>query len=279
MSEEKQPPSYPVGYGKPPVGSRFPKGTSGNPGGRPRKTKPSTKPLDPASEPAIEMLAAEAYRKVTIREGEQQIELSVIQAIYRSLGVSAIKGNRHAAKTFAELVGTMEAGKREQQFEYFKAMYEYRESWLKVFEECDRAGKPRPDPTPHPDDIELNPVTGECVVRGPWSEEQRDFLLEVCERRDELVNENAELRAIGAKQKDFPPGIAAVIASNEGHIARFEAMLPPRMRHKKDWLAERLNERREERRAAAAARPDLHLVHSAEPGQGSAPVRSAGGKS
>ena len=34
-----QPRDYPVGYGKPPAESRFQKGQSGNPGGRPRGTK------------------------------------------------------------------------------------------------------------------------------------------------------------------------------------------------------------------------------------------------
>jgi len=37
MSEATE--DYTLGYGKPPVGSRFPKGQSGNPGGRPRRTK------------------------------------------------------------------------------------------------------------------------------------------------------------------------------------------------------------------------------------------------
>ena len=37
MDEEAQ--DYAVGYGKPPLETRFPKGQSGNPGGRPRGTK------------------------------------------------------------------------------------------------------------------------------------------------------------------------------------------------------------------------------------------------
>ena len=38
MDERGQ--DYAVGYGRPPVESRFRKGKSGNPGGRPRRTKP-----------------------------------------------------------------------------------------------------------------------------------------------------------------------------------------------------------------------------------------------
>jgi len=36
---DDQPRDYAVGYGKPPVGTRFQKGQSGNPEGRPRGTK------------------------------------------------------------------------------------------------------------------------------------------------------------------------------------------------------------------------------------------------
>lgn len=48
------------------------------------------------SQPANQMLLEEAYRTVAIREGDKVIELPVIKAVFRSLGVSAMKGNRLA---------------------------------------------------------------------------------------------------------------------------------------------------------------------------------------
>lgn len=264
MSKDEPPKSYEVGFKRPPAAHRFQKGRSGNPRGRPRKTATAAQPLDPGNEPAIEMLLSEAYRTVTIREGETQVELPVIQAVYRSLGLAAIKGNRHAAKSFAELVSAREAGKREQKFEFFKAMYEYRESWLEVFAQCDAEGRPRPDPVPHPDDIELNPHTCEAIVRGPWTEEQRDLMLEICQRRDDCISENemfAELMA----GKELSPQMARLIAQNEAHIAKLEAMLPERMRRNKDWLKERIRARREKRLAAgsySSNKPALRVVHS-----------------
>lgn len=264
MSKDEPPKTYEVGFKRPPAAHRFQKGRSGNPRGRPRKTGQATASFEPANEPTIEMLLSEAYRTVTIREGDTQIELPVIQAVYRSLGLAAIKGNRHAAKSFAELVSAREAGKREQKFEFFKAMYEYRESWLEVFAQCDAEGRPRPDPVPHPDDIELNPNTCEAVVRGPWTEEQRDLMLEICQRRDDCIADN-EMFSELMDGKEISPHVAKLLAQNEAHIAKLEAMLPERMRRNKNWLNERIRARREERLAAgsySSNKPPLRVVHS-----------------
>ncbi len=57
---------------------------------------------------AEEYLRLEAYRTVRIREGEEVIELTAIQAVFRAMGVSALKGNRFVQKTLAELVAKME---------------------------------------------------------------------------------------------------------------------------------------------------------------------------
>lgn len=55
--------SYDVGYGKPPVASRFKPGQSGNPRGRPKNARN-----------VRTLLAAALAQRITIREGERTAE-------------------------------------------------------------------------------------------------------------------------------------------------------------------------------------------------------------
>jgi len=90
---KKAPGDYAVGYGKPPLHTRFRKGVSGNPGGRPAKA-----PLE-----RIKTLALrEAYRAVPVKDGGDTVTLPAIRAVLRRQLALAAKGNgsnRGASKT------------------------------------------------------------------------------------------------------------------------------------------------------------------------------------
>lgn len=76
---------YEVGYGKPPVSTRFQRGESGNPKGRKKGSRNLKTDL-------IEELA----ECVTLTEGGRTIRLSRQRAMVKALIVKGIKGNERA---------------------------------------------------------------------------------------------------------------------------------------------------------------------------------------
>jgi hypothetical protein len=88
-----------VGYGKPPTRTRFRKGVSGNPGGRPRGMTAGR----------ANMLALkEVYRLVTVREGDKILTLPAFQAVLRSTVALAAKGNGPAQRFLIEVIQAIE---------------------------------------------------------------------------------------------------------------------------------------------------------------------------
>lgn len=181
---------YKVGYGKPPVEHRFKKGQSGNPKGRAKGSANKPK-IDTGHgmRAAEEYLRHEAYRPVTLREDGQLIELPAIQAVFRAMGVAAMKGNRFAQKTMAELITGLESREAESRFELFGNAVEYKTQWSAEIERCEKLGLPVPEPLPHPDDIILDTSNGGVRITGPQTKEQKQQLDEALARRAEAQEE------------------------------------------------------------------------------------------
>jgi hypothetical protein len=189
-NDDKLPVSYKVGYGRPPAEHRFRKGHSGNPRGRPRGARNKPK-IDTGigMRGAEAYLRAEAYRVVTLREGDKVIELPAIQAVFRAMGVSAMKGNRFAQKTLAEMVTKVEQDDFTSRLDAFGKWADYKHEWGEAIERARKAGVELPRPIPHPDDVILDPHTGDVKFNGPLTKEARDRLDEALKRRTDAQEE------------------------------------------------------------------------------------------
>jgi hypothetical protein len=71
----------------------------------------------------------EAYRKITLNEGDRKIDIPMVQAIIRSLAVAAVKGQHRAQRVFTELVATVEGDNKRLHDEMLKTTIEYKLSW------------------------------------------------------------------------------------------------------------------------------------------------------
>ncbi len=85
--------SYDVGYGKPPIATRFQPGQSGNSNGRPRKNASTSAVLEHA-----------LRRKVRIVENGLEQRLENIEVLFRSLVNRAIKRDNRATMLLMQLI-------------------------------------------------------------------------------------------------------------------------------------------------------------------------------
>jgi hypothetical protein len=178
-------PDYEVGYGKPPGHSRFKPGVSGNPRGRPKGSKNKATFEERMKAIAVE----EAYREITVRDGNRQVRIPVMQAILRSLSLKAAGGNPTAQRMFVDLIKSIEQQRKAEQEWALQAGIEYKADWERELERRDRTGEIGEEPLPHPEDIHVDYATGKWEIRGPLTKEQTK-LWDWVQRMDEDCKAN-----------------------------------------------------------------------------------------
>ncbi len=96
--------NYLVGYGKPPVHTRFKKGQSGNPKGRPKGIKNIATDIK-----------EELEELVSITEGNETFLVTKQRALIKALLAKASKGDVRAAQTLLGLKAEVDQHEREQE--------------------------------------------------------------------------------------------------------------------------------------------------------------------
>jgi uncharacterized protein DUF5681 len=167
-------------YRTPPIEHRFRKGVSGNTKGRPRKkralvsTKVDGQPGIGFEDRIKSLAIEEAYRLITIREGDRVERIPVIQAILRKVAVAAANGNTRAQQNYLNLLIGAEADRRVASTQLLKTAIDYKEHWHHVLAERARSGTTGPEPVPHPDEVIIDYETGDIRIDGPVMQEQRE---------------------------------------------------------------------------------------------------------
>jgi hypothetical protein len=217
--------NYDVGYGKPPAPTRFQKGTSGNPKGRPRGRKNAASNHD--IERLRSIIKAEAYRAIRVPEGSNIIAMTMAEAVVRSIAVNAAKGQARAQKLFTELLHVTDRAEAILHNQYLEAMVEYKVDWERELARRAAAGISVPDPVPHPDDIIIDVRTGRAWVDGPVTAEEKANWDRMLSYRDDLQQEFMEEIKLSKKRasREFWREHAAF---TQHLYDRINGRLPPR---------------------------------------------------
>lgn len=161
-------PGYEVGYAKPPRRTRFQPGQSGNPRGRPKGAKNKRPGIH--EERMKDIILDEAYRTISVREGDRNVTIPMAQAIVRAMAVNAAKGQHRAQRLFAELLAAVESSRKLLHNEYFEMALTYKLEWEKELQRRERLGITHlPDPLPHPDQVRIDVREGTVSMTGPMT--------------------------------------------------------------------------------------------------------------
>ena len=162
------------------------------------------------------IILQEAYRTITVRDGDRQVSVPMAQAIVRAMAVNAAKGQHRAQRLFAELLAATETANKALADEWLDTAMTYKIEWERELERRQRLGLTGlPEPLPHPDHIVIDMDTGLTRVVGPstreekakydhWMSRRATFLDEIA-HFDEMIaeEEDPDVRAFMEKDRQF----------------------------------------------------------------------------
>ena len=167
--------------------TRWEKGKSGNPKGRPRKN--ATPDASTPSSTMTELLISEADREVTLSEGGNPVTMSAGQAVLRATLVSALKGNAQSQRTFLQMTTAAQAQSAKSKLEEHEAAFLMQLHVQVERDDCIRRGFDEADFPRHPSDIEINPQTGKVKNFLLYTRDAIDARKRLIALRDFLIGE------------------------------------------------------------------------------------------
>ena len=220
-------PGYEVGYAKPPEGTKFRKGVSGNPRGRPKGAKNKLPALN--EERMKNIILEEAYRTITVRDGARNVSVPIARAVLRSLAVNAVKGQHRSQRLFAELLSAVETSNKALHDAWFNTALDYKIAWDEELQRRDRVGITHlPPPLPHPDHIQFDMSRGTVVIRGPKTREEKAVFDEAYGelRRQVILREICRDSLATEEDPEERDDLAHHIDIANATIARYRTVLP-----------------------------------------------------
>lgn len=167
--------------------TRFKKGQSGNPNGRPKKKANQT--TQSTDETLLDAFILEfANRELTLMSGERKVSMNGLEAIIHAQAKSAMGGNAHAQKDILNRMNGSLEKQRIRQLERAEGWRAYKKRLSELLNK-QRANDPDFDEDtqlPHPDDITIND-NNTVTFSGPMDIEQLEQCNEIIELRDVLI--------------------------------------------------------------------------------------------
>lgn len=238
-----------VGYGSPPRSTRFAKGQSGNPKGRPRKAK-LREPSIPESGGIDQLFEQHFKQKMRVREGERIREMARPTAYLRNLEKLGAEGKVSAARylmQLAERSARLAEAQRQENEDYWLA---YKRDYPARAKQAEKNGAPLPDWFPHPEDVIVRPGRDVRII-GPIDEANYEEHGRLREIRDALHMKLVYTALHGPVRKGQP----SPLTLDQLLIAMIDRHLPTRWRL--DGPAQQKNEIRLMCLTARAFRQEL----------------------
>ena len=121
-----------------------------------------------------DIILDEAYRGITVRDGDRSVTMPMAQAIVRSMAVNAAKGQHRAQRLFAEMLASTESARTMLNDQWLETAIEYKVEWEKELRRRKTLGITHlPEPLPHPDHVEIDLNEGTARIVGPGQRKRR----------------------------------------------------------------------------------------------------------